>query len=103
MSFEYRVIKRQKAGKKKDDTSTSIQFEYNYSLEGIIQPVLRIDLKNDTAIREVFPNLDTTITVGTIPKHVLGFCTDSNAVIKKITWFSFLPRKQQKEEQKYHT
>jgi len=33
-------------------------------------------MKNVTAIREVFPNLDASITIRTIPKHVLGFSTD---------------------------
>ena len=93
MSFEFRVIKRQKARKKKGDASTSIQFEYNYSSEGLIQIILRIDLNNVTAIREVFPNLDTSITIRTIPENILGFSTDWSAVIKKIQWFSSLSQR----------
>ena len=101
MSFVFRVIKRQKAGKNKDDASTSIKFEYNYSSEGLIQVILRIDLNKVTAIREVFPNLDATITIRTIPKHVWGFSTD--CVIKKIQRFSSLSKPQQKEEQERHS
>jgi len=100
MSFVFRVIKRQKAGKNKDDASTSIKFEYNYSSEGLIQVILRIDLNKVTAIREVFPNLDASITIRTFPKHVLGFSTDWS--VKKIQWFSPLPKPKQKEEEKYH-
>jgi len=76
MSYNFRVIKKQKAMKKKGDVSTSIQFEYNYSSEGLIQQILRFDLNNVTTIREVFPTLDASITIRTIPKHVLGFSTD---------------------------
>ena len=84
MSYKFRVIKRQKVGKKNGDVSTSIQFEYNYSSEGLIQQILWIHLKDVTAICEVFPNLDATITIRTIPKHILGFSTDWSAIIKKI-------------------
>jgi len=101
MCYDFRVIKKQKVGNKKGDISTSIQFDYIYSSEGLIQQIW-IDLKNVTAIREVFLNLDASITIRTIPNNVLGFSTDWSAVIKKINWFSFLPKPKQKEEQKYH-
>jgi len=101
MCYDFRVIKKQKVGNKKGDISTSIQFDYIYSSEGLIQQIW-IDLKNVTAIREVFLNLDASITIRTIPNNVLGFSTDWSAVIKKIQWFSSLSKPQQKEEQKYH-
>ena len=69
---------------KKGNVPTSIQYEYNYTSERLIQKILRIDLKDVTAICEVFPKLDASITIRTIPKHVLGFSTDWSAVKKKI-------------------
>jgi len=103
MMYDFRVIKKQKAMKKKGDVSTSIQFEYNYSSEGLIQQILRTNLKDVTAIREVFPHLDASITIRNIPKHGLGFSTDWSAVIQKIQWFSSLSKPQQKEEQSRHS
>ena len=94
--------KKAKGNEEEGDVSTSIQFEYNYSSVGLIQEIVLINLNNVTAIREVFTNLDASIPIRTIQKHVLGFSTDWSAVIKKIQWFSFLPKPQQKEEQKYH-
>ena len=38
--------------KKKGDVSTSIQFEYNHSSDGLIQLILLINSKDITAIRE---------------------------------------------------
>ena len=81
MSYNFRVIKKQEAGNKKGVVSPFIQFEYNYSSKELIQQILRINLKDGTDIREVIPNLDASITIRTIPKHVLGFSTDWSAVI----------------------
>ena len=100
-AHNFRVSLNQNVGKKTGVVSTSIEFEYTYSSE-LIEEILRIDLHNITSLREMFPGMDATSTIRTIPTHVLGFSTDWSAVLQKLQAFSVLSGEQQEVERQYH-